>query len=454
MTLELIPQAVAQDAGPFTFPGIVSEGAVRFESEDESYMLLVDYSENKVVIGQQTPHTDMLLTMIDDDWQSENHAALLAFTQFAMGPIAGAERASTTNLHSLSTSGTKQSQWSMNRYITRGDIAWNRYDTAFWASSLLQQNGPNWSQIAFFAYDGTTEFNIATFSSNGSEINLDNLDIDFRFASVNEANFLFLNAGEDNIVLGATTGFFAGATNEAMLRIYHDQAGDYKYPLAVEVDNSNAILYIASHGASAAYGAGWLGRHARGSAASPLNTEASDRLGFMLWGGYGSGTFGNHTGFQAFANETYSATGRGTRLEFVGTSDGSTSRVIRMIMYEGLQVGPTPTGGDKGIGTINVSADVYKNNTAYTNPDFVLEHHYRGKIEEFKNNPGASEYSGLLDLVKVDEFMKENLHLPGISRGPLGVFDRGDVTLMLLEQIFLYLIEHQKQLQEINPLLN
>ncbi len=117
-------------------------------------------------------------------------------------------------------------------------------------------------------------------------------------------------------------------------------------------------------------------------------------------------------------------------------------------------MGPTPTGGDKGVGTINVSGDIYKNNSAYANPDFVLEHYYRGEIEKFKDNQGASEYSGLLDLVEVDEFMKENLHLPGVPRSPLGVFDRGDVTLVLLEQIFLYLIEHQKELERINPLLN
>jgi hypothetical protein len=29
---------------------------------------------------------------------------------------------------------------------------------------------------------------------------------------------------------------------------------------------------------------------------------------------------------------------------------------------------PTATGGDKGAGTLNISADIYKNNTAYTNP--------------------------------------------------------------------------------------
>jgi hypothetical protein len=29
---------------------------------------------------------------------------------------------------------------------------------------------------------------------------------------------------------------------------------------------------------------------------------------------------------------------------------------------------PTATGGDKGAGTVNVAAGLFKNNTAYTNP--------------------------------------------------------------------------------------
>lgn len=42
-----------------------------------------------------------------------------------------------------------------------------------------------------------------------------------------------------------------------------------------------------------------------------------------------------------------------------------------LTIYAGIQVG-TPTGGDKGAGTGNFAGDVYKNNSAYTNPDYAI----------------------------------------------------------------------------------
>jgi hypothetical protein len=53
------------------------------------------------------------------------------------------------------------------------------------------------------------------------------------------------------------------------------------------------------------------------------------------------------------------------------TNSGTTA----VTFTAGVQVG-APTGGDKGAGTINVAADIYKNNSAYVNPDYVFEAYY------------------------------------------------------------------------------
>lgn len=76
------------------------------------------------------------------------------------------------------------------------------------------------------------------------------------------------------------------------------------------------------------------------------------------------------------------------RLGLGTTTPGSTLHVIG-----GIQVG-SPTGGDKGSGTINVSGDIYKNNTAYTNPDYVFEQYFGGL--------NSDSYGGMVPLEELE----------------------------------------------------
>lgn len=112
----------------------------------------------------------------------------------------------------------------------------------------------------------------------------------------------------------------------------------------------------------------------------------------------------------------------------------------------GLQMG-SPTGGNKGVGTINVAADIYKNNTAYTNPDYVLEHWATGEIVKFADKEGAATYTGLKPLSYVEGFVRENLHLPrfGQTAGH-GVFSGSDALLASLEEAYLYIFDLEKRL--------
>jgi len=123
-------------------------------------------------------------------------------------------------------------------------------------------------------------------------------------------------------------------------------------------------------------------------------------------------------------------------------NDGTAAKVT---MFEGVQIG-TPTGADKGAGTLNVSGDIYKNNSAYTNPDFVFEHFYRGKISKYAEHEGAKDYTGLMPLRKLHDFTCEHLRFPYITDDPMGMFGRGDVTLRLIEENTLYLFQHEDRL--------
>ena len=114
----------------------------------------------------------------------------------------------------------------------------------------------------------------------------------------------------------------------------------------------------------------------------------------------------------------------------------------------GVQVG-TPTGGDKGAGTINAAADIYKNNSAYTNPDYVFEYVYKGKVDKYKDSPGAKEYKGLLPLNELEAYTKEHLRLPNISDKPMGAFERSDKALEKIEELTLYIIELNKKIEKL-----
>jgi hypothetical protein len=111
----------------------------------------------------------------------------------------------------------------------------------------------------------------------------------------------------------------------------------------------------------------------------------------------------------------------------------------------GMTIG-APAGGFKGTGTLNCAADVYKNNTAYTNPDYALEHWATGKIEQYADNDGASEYQGLVPLSDLAEFMRTKLRLPGIDREPMGAFERMDKVLEKVEEAFIYITQLSERL--------
>lgn len=114
------------------------------------------------------------------------------------------------------------------------------------------------------------------------------------------------------------------------------------------------------------------------------------------------------------------------------------------------------TGGDKGNGSINVSADIYKNNTAYTNPDYVFEAIFTGDVKKFLGNPGARAFrddfmsrGGRIRTIDEDRaYAREHLHLPGIGRFAAGAFDRADMALQEIETTRVYVWQLHDRITE------
>jgi hypothetical protein len=116
-------------------------------------------------------------------------------------------------------------------------------------------------------------------------------------------------------------------------------------------------------------------------------------------------------------------------------------------VQRGIEVG-APTGGDKGVGTINVQVDIYKNNTAYTNPDWVLEHWATGgRPTRYADRvpPGYER----LSLDALETHIREYHRLPRFTDSPAGMFERSDLVLEKLEEYATHLIDLHHRLRRV-----
>lgn len=120
--------------------------------------------------------------------------------------------------------------------------------------------------------------------------------------------------------------------------------------------------------------------------------------------------------------------------------------VSRVQINNGMQVG-TPTGGDKGVGTINVSSGIFLNNASYTNPDYVLEWAYTGAIVKYADRKRAKNYQGKLSLDTLEDYIRANHRLPRIDDEPADIFDRSDIALEKIEELTLYIIELHRRIE-------
>jgi len=129
----------------------------------------------------------------------------------------------------------------------------------------------------------------------------------------------------------------------------------------------------------------------------------------------------------------------GTQQNFALTLMTNATVAVTIATDQGVVVGAA-TGGSKGAGSINVSGDIYKNGTAYTNPDYVFEDWAAGGIAKFADRPGAEDYRRWT-LEELETYCRANLRLPGIQDEAMGMFGRADFLLEKVEEIFLHLFD-------------
>ncbi len=129
-------------------------------------------------------------------------------------------------------------------------------------------------------------------------------------------------------------------------------------------DSTNTRIVLNSYGVGARFTT-----YARsGTAASPTAvTAALADLGGLAFFGYDGSTFGSAGSVFAYATETWNTGAHGSKV-CVSTVPNTTTTVTIGLCQEnstGVTIG-SPTGGDKGAGTLNLLGALYNNGTAPT----------------------------------------------------------------------------------------
>lgn len=183
-----------------------------------------------------------------------------------------------------------------------------------------------------------------------------------------------------------------------------------------------------------------------GTGASPAATGNGAGMWNLNAGGYDGTSYSvSQASINMVASATWTTSTHETKVMIQATPVGSTTKSLVATFQAGIQVG-SPSGGDKGAGTINVATNIFLNNAAYTNPDYALEHYFTGRIERFANNRGAASYRGLLPLDELRAQLRATFRLPGITNEPAGVVERHDIALEKIEEAILYILELDQRL--------
>ena len=277
--------------------------------------------------------------------------------------------------------------------------------------------------------------NIAYLGPLGVVFNADGIAAhDFRVESLNNANMLFVDAGADFIGIGtATQGGAAIFTIDDPTAHHVDITSWTGFELGHATNGNQMQFFVLDHSAVIGPIADWA-VNARYNPATPGWEQPDSGL--------------TSIGIEMLAPAT------NAYMRLWSAPAGSTTQTYHIRIGPGVQIG-SPTGGDKGNGTINAAGDIYKNDSAYINPDFVLEHYWEGEIVEFAETSGALDYQGLMSIQEVAQFTQEKYYLPWIDHDePSGIFSRGDMLLTGQETLMLYIIQLEERVRELEDIVH
>ncbi len=183
---------------------------------------------------------------------------------------------------------------------------------------------------------------------------------------------LFVSDGARVITLGNLAGQFSTPLlvdlNTAPFPFV---AGTAQFASADAAGGSNVFNF--GIGGNAAY----VGMRVNGTLAAPTHLVADNLIAVFGSGGFGTAAYHPGTGGVAiWARQDWTDSANGTYISFDTLSNGTVGMAShRMDVRDGILVNAAgnvgPTGGDQGVGTINVAGGYYVNGTALADATFT-----------------------------------------------------------------------------------
>ncbi len=294
------------------------------------------------------------------------------------------------------------------------------------------------------------------------------------------ANALHNTEGENNVGIGTGTGITViSGTQNTFIGNYADITGASNY------SNATAIGYSAKVNASnkitlgntsvnvvqfAGYNTQDAGSYMIMDGAGNISTKTETDANRNTVYGFGASTQGGVSnsmalGFGALVdvnNKIVLGNGSVTSVQFPGYSAGvlSTDGAGNITSSPNISltsvICTAEIRADHFVATMGGTAGSYKYNTSINMnvPDYVFETYYLGKSDA---NP---EYK-ISSLQEVETFLEKNKHLPRVpsrayilKEGAINIQGMQMVTLEKVEELFIYTIEQDKQLNEQEKQLN
>lgn len=185
-------------------------------------------------------------------------------------------------------------------------------------------------------------------------------------AAPNNGDVWTTTAGLFVRINGVTIGPLASTTSTVAQEINLNSAAlqTKQTGTILQMGQANTVIARAELDSYAA-AAHWTCVRADGTAASPTTLQAADSICSFNGFGYNGMAFaGPAAAVRMFADQNWTNAAQGTYVDIATTPDGSTTltQVAKFGADGGVQFG-SPTGGDKGAGTLNAAGSIYVNNS-------------------------------------------------------------------------------------------
>lgn len=195
------------------------------------------------------------------------------------------------------------------------------------------------------------------------------------------------------------------------------------------------------------------------------------------------GTFSIPSGsaYVSLNSQTFGSGVNKVPLVFFTGTEGNSAAVVKGVEFANgvilnTAAGARPTGSFKGYGTLNVATDIYKNNSAYGNPDFVFEHCYRKGgvikrvcrhvettsnaehveadcvlVDDERTAEIANTYAGVMPLEELEQHVSTKFALPHLAKlAPTdGFFGKSEGLLAAIEELVIHVIGLNKRVKEL-----